>query len=511
MPVCIFTCPAGKQTLLIQIWRKMIMNDPVYAEPAVDLSELFWNIMLQWRVIALSAILAAAVAGGLSWLKSKPAAPVTAADNKVASAYYEESLKSIDEGIARYQAALKDEKEYLEKSLFMQLDPFHLYLTTTQYEISALAKECEEGDLLSLGQAYATAAVDAGFLGELAEKYETEPQYLAELIATNVPDSTGTSTPSGSAADAEEEETGEASGDDGQADATPATTYYLTVQVTGKDQAFSDELSQAIEDYFLTVGGDFGYVKHTIRVRTRIREEKVKRAIRANQKAVWDRIYDYSDKLVKAATNRENFVTKYKSGSAKKTQAPGKRKISKKYVAAGFAGGILLSMVLIGFFYLTGGKIKSGRDLRSRFGIRILGNISGDAEGKKRLALDRLTERKAFPDADGRSREQCLQMTAANIGCMLKGKKHVVLTGSGNREALSGTAASILDALPEEGRASLTFSPDFLHDPESRKGLADAEGVILLERRGKTSYTDLEEELQLLEGMHAEILGAVVS
>lgn len=480
------------------------MNDSVYKEPVIDLPDVFWNIMLHWRLILLCAFLCGVLAGAYSELRNRSEA--SGEEAAESADYYENALKSIDEGIARYQAALTEEQKYLENSLFMQLDPYHLYVTSTQYEIRSRTADSAESDLLSLGQAYAAEAVDADFLGKIAEKYETETQYIAELILSSTNDVSLMSTMSGTQAGTETVEDAEGTAQTEEGSGEPATAYYLTIEVLGREQEFADDISSAIEEHFTEINGELGYVKHTIKMRSRTHVQKVNRAYRANQKAVWDRIYDYTDKLVKAATNRENFVTKYESGSAALGQAV--QRSTPKYAAVGFLGGLILSIFLLGLFYCHGSTVKSGRDLRERYGLRILGVFSGS--GGKGLALDRLIRRKASPDTDGRTEDMCLRITAANIENAIRGRERVVVTGSLAEDTLAATVPKVRDSVAAEERARLDFRPGFLINPDSRKGTEGADGAILLEQKAVTSYAALEEELQLMRDLGVEVLGVVV-
>ena len=50
----------------------------------------------------------------------------------------------------------------------------------------------------------------------------------------------------------------------------------------------------------------------------------------------------------------------------------------------------------------------------------------------------------------------------------------------------------------------------FLLEPKSLKGLSECDGVLLVEQKGVTLYSEAEQELEKIEDLHKKMVGCVV-
>lgn len=184
-----------------------------------------------------------------------------------------------------------------------------------------------------------------------------------------------------------------------------------------------------------------------------------------------------------------------------------------KYGALGFVLGGFLGVFAVCVSYLMSDKVRSMKDLQRRFGLRSLGSFEGAM--KRNGPIDRLIDR-MFGVKGGPSFEEACGIMAANTANYLsEGSKKILLTGSAAKADVE-KAAEILRAQTEgEGFLNLPVKPEFISeelitDPKTIRALASCDEVILVERKGASRMSDLEEELMLLKNLEKKVTGAVL-
>ena len=422
---------------------------------------------------ALCAVLLSVVRTG--GMKSADSEPALAYEESVAS--YKRALESIDIGIRSYQTALAEEESYLSVSPVMQLKPYHVYTVTTVYEVNTTDGRHSIPELEALARAFARSVSDTSFLESLSERFDMEPRFLNELISrklisasttvTNAVRKKGTNLSALSLLS-----------EDG-------TTSRFSITVKGDSFDFSDKVDEAIREYLLALpdSSDLAWYPCTLRVVSSTRAEAIDQTLRSGQKATSDRIYDYTDKLVKLGTARTGFTTRYKPAASAARRSAFSR-ISIRGLITGFCGGLIGAWLLTMLWYLCSGIIYSEGEFRRRFPVRLIaaplpadeGNPAGQAE-----ILDTL----------------------------LRGRRSVILTGTCADEEVRQRAEEIIAGCQESG-ARLAYYPDFLANPDARRLLPDLDGTVLIERCGRSRCRDFDKELRILKDLGVDVIGTVL-
>lgn len=462
------------------------MNDH-RSHPLYGIEDLFRHILRHWVLIGAAGLLSAALAAAVSLLPGKRAsvsAPgETAADE--AAHTYDEMLAAIDLDIRSYQTALSEEQLYLDKSLQMQLDPFHTHTTTRIWEIQAEDGLHSISELEALSTAYRRSASSSAFLEEQAARFNTEPRLLNELISGGLSGYSGSEIPD------------------------PLTlldtrVYPMTpdrgtcrffIRICGSESAFTEDFMEAVSTYIESLHAEksFAWFPHTLTRISAFSNEVVDPVLRSGQKAVADRIYNYTDKLVKIETARRSIETEYRSElNDQDASAESGTSLSPANLVKAFLAGVFLAQLLLLIRYSSSSVVRTGSDFRRRYPLAV-------------LAL------REHPGGES-SEEHCrksAELAAASLRVHPGSCSSVLVTGTVPGDIVL-TSANIFNDSLGSPECRVLPGPDFLGNPKTRSLLPETDAVILIEKRNLSRHADIEKELELLDDFNIQILGAVV-
>ncbi len=446
-------------------------------ERTINLREILRVGLKHWKAIVIVAVIFAALGGGYSYYKNRGASVQTAETEKAAEkdSVKEEAFNAINEAIARYETTLAGDKYYLDHSLLMRIDPYQEVCTKAEIEIRA-ARSTDINELAMIGRQYISAISSDDFLEKISEKYDIEPKYLREIYSVTSselvvePDSTNFDESSTAVIEGESQS---------------ERSYYLTISVRGTNSDFTQGIYNDAVEYIQ----DNTYLKsllvHTLICRSPFTYTRVNTNLISSQNAVRARIYDYSDKLVKIKKNLNDLLLN-ESLSGTKTAAVAK--VNKKYVLAGFVGGAILAFLFFVLKYLLGNDLESEEAFFSRFKMRNLGTAASVEDEKNRYAL-----------------------ITANIANIVHDQSEIMFTGTLGDEAVQSLRDHIGEKLKEScDNTKFVFRGDYLKDPETRKQIRTADGVILVEKLKQSRFNEIEEEIKSLTELDKKIVGVVL-
>lgn len=155
-----------------------------------------------------------------------------------------------------------------------------------------------------------------------------------------------------------------------------------------------------------------------------------------------------------------------------------------KWIIVGFLGGVILACVCVALPYLATRKLRTARDLTVSFGVPLLA----------------VTEKASDTETD---------VLTTGIGAIARknGLHSIALWGCGDREA-----AELRETLFRKFRTEdlQVISCDQCEEQEFRKRLADAEAAVLVERKGKSRYSDIRNETETCRNYGVELIGSIV-
>lgn len=172
----------------------------------------------------------------------------------------------------------------------------------------------------------------------------------------------------------------------------------------------------------------------------------------------------------------------------------------------GFLIGSLIAIVMLMTYYLFNGKLKTGRELRNRYDLSLLGEFTHSRALWKGKGIDWLLERLEFgkkTDWDNELDSIAYLIEEAKDG------KSILLTGTLEETRLKKVYDGLVPKLQEKG-IELAFEPDYLHNSEAVAASRDLDSVLLVEEKYRSSIRDLNRMAEMLTIEDANVIGAVL-
>lgn len=189
-----------------------------------------------------------------------------------------------------------------------------------------------------------------------------------------------------------------------------------------------------------------------------------------------------------------------------------KPRISLKYLIVGGVIGVFLVCAWIACKMVFTAKLQSPEEIRTLYGIRLLGEISV-SDGKKRF-LSVIDEKLlALKNRKRKSlaAEQQIKIVSANIAltCKQRNADCVFVTGSEYEKV----DPKILGMLKEElvsQHIQVKEGGNIFYDANSLKRSAEIGNILFIEQKGQSIYDEIYNEVNLAKEQNNSILGIVV-
>lgn len=380
-------------------------------EEAVNIRDLVWNLLSQWKAVLIVALIMAVLTTGYKYMSDSKSyeeaknARNGAEETKTLSA--DEQIEKILEGFSEedkntieYMVQQKEwvdkQKDYINNSILMNVDPTKQRTIFLDYYIAS--EEGTNSIATSLLYGYSSYATSESIVNGIREAIgaDVDNRYIAELISTPFNNNNNTyniGAPAGF--------------DDGDA--------VLEVKVVIPEDVdaakVENVMTAAFSDYSAELSKSVG--SHVIRL---LRSEE---AYIYNAEAVSNRnsaianIYNIQNSYIKnmemnlsdeqngaiesimavkrAEKNLAGDEAMYAEASAEEPTAPG---ISKKYALAGFFLGIAVYACVYAIYVMFKGSITSAQQTETYTGSRLLGEIytTREYKGIQKLLHSRIVD-----------------------------------------------------------------------------------------------------------------------
>lgn len=425
-------------------------------------------------------------------------APETEGDLEGELESYQAQSEAYRNSLARLQDRAAIMNDYQTHSIMMQLDPYDVPTVTTNLIITTRYKD---KTIISLIVEEMTKDLLQGaYLKDLADKADTGGlSYLKELFSVaSVPLTAegniltlanGTGGEDAAAADdtAVQNAAAAAAAAAGsqEDDTSKISRYEITLDAYGltEDQAgiimdglldeagrVSDQISQRYE-FTMRVGETRSYAA----VNTNIVNQQIKFLNNMNTSISTATNIQKAQDAMEASADDVSAVT-----------PAGTPAISKKglvkYGIIGFAAGIILMLLFYIIRFITNDKIRTYADLKERFRLRDMGHYDRS--------------------------DLSVEMIDANIrNYVPKAEGSLLLTGGVDTSVLGELKAKLEERDPSR---QIVTGGDFLKDPKTRRMLAGADSVVLVEKAGDAKLCDLAAETEVISSAKKEIAGIVI-
>ena len=312
----------------------------------------------------------------------------------------------------------------------------------------------------------------------MAEKYNTEPQYLQELVDLS----------------------GNHINDTISAE---IVIRFLNEQGAGE---LMDELTAQIQNYTSSVTKTYG--EHTLVINNRV-------TTTVTDTSVTDRVNSRLTMLNNLINGNNSFGTAtatlgMNSGNTDHSQVSVSRsdllKPVVKYAGAGFVGGVVLYFLLVILSLLASGKVYSASEMNRQYGFSKIAVVPS-SNAKKRNGLDRLTHRDASDYYSSRDREICWQIANENLSELMNGKGTVALIGDVDPGQLEKIAAEMNK---ETSELQIKTPGDILSSPAALHSLKETDAAVIIASIGSSDYRKTGHILETLHTYEKRILGSII-
>lgn len=178
-----------------------------------------------------------------------------------------------------------------------------------------------------------------------------------------------------------------------------------------------------------------------------------------------------------------------------------------KYSLVGMVGGLLAGAIVVCGYYVINKKIKTKEELEEVYSLRIFDYLVSD--GKKRNPISSKIRELRYRNVLTKEEHLGLVITNLVITCKRNHYAEVFLTSSIDLSKNDkNQIAVIIKGLREEGIVA-AYGNNVNTDVSSMKTMDKMNNVVIVEKIGKTSYPQLEEELTLCTDLNINLLGII--
>lgn len=483
----------------------------IVEEREVDVKEMFFHALSYWRFILIVALIGAALVGAMKYKKDVAAAEANiqaqmdaANAPEITVEMLEEQLSSIEIqnvwNAVQYRQLLKQRREYIDSSIYLNLNAFKedvVYLTyaITAADAESIVKELEKH--LS-GSTMAEKVVE-----EMA--LDTKAIYVAELITIE--------------------------------DTDNETYFTIKVCADSKEEctALADNVEKQMTSYMESLKSKELYADLVVTLTERkqdvIRDEELLAKQNEYIGTFYDDMKDYKkyhsdfnneqkslfEKLTKGKYKIDNSLYATEIEPEEKETVEIDTTVNVKpsiaSIIAGFLAGAIAAFAFRAFLYTISKNIHGEDEVKYLFGTTVFGVVDASAHGKKRLlsVVDRLLKRIKVGRRKKLSYETQLQLICTNIliCCKNNGITKVHLSGSEMKKVPSVVLKTIRETLEKAG-IEVSNGNGVAYDADSLMELAEKKNGILVEVSEKTSCEEIAKELNLCRQNEVTILGVVL-
>lgn len=437
----------------------------------IDLLELGKYLLHKAIWILIAGLLCAGIAGSfkyyslISSLHDEEAIAQAETEYELDLERYERQSELFDASDENTLDLIQKQKEYLQNSLLMQLDPYHVW---TDAVVVNIVSEESDFHAQQFRELYKNELLNGEYLQDLAKECDTDPAYLGELISADRIDRVNgiNTNNSGMLSPVEEQNDSD-------------TTTVLSITAYGKDREEAQDLMDAVVKELQAVHEECEKtIPHEIRIVSRACAENVDTNLRQRQR---DTLTYTQNLTLQMKDNVDKSTLLKKPEEAVKPASAGvSKKGLLKYGLIGFAIGVFLMGLWYALRYIFNDKLVDYKGIEQNGMIlKELGSVS----------------------------DQGTAMVAANIRNYARDKKRLLLTGMASQDQFDQVCGSLREYLSEY---ELVDARDVIHDPKSRELLLGCDAAVLIEQKGETRYSNMKDEAIFLFNAGKEIIGVVI-
>lgn len=439
-------------------------------EQMIYMKDLIFAALRRYRAVLAVALILALALGGMqvfSGLSAKQA-PVDSTVMETLQAQYEMDKADAERLVETAQNNLDSYKDYHANALLMQINPYGHYearlslYIQTDYQIRPELVYQDPDRTSAVLSAYEVVLRGDAVLKAMSTALNTEAKYISEVFTVRKTDQNG--------------------------------TLQLVVKLPTEDAAKAllpvlAEQADAAQDL----------VEKTVETHTvTVVESSVVAMVDASVAELQQKNKDRVSVLEKALTDAQAVLEGVEVPVAVTTASV--KSVLKRAVIFAVLGGVLgafLTVCVIWVMHIVSDKVYGARNLTDRTGVKVIGAVAAKAEKGLDSWLNKQEGRDVAP-ADAR-----LTTLAVDIRCRLGDGKYLLVTGSGDAQALVEALSRHLPGVQVE-------SGNILQSAAALQSLKACDAVVLAETCGVSRYSVVERQVRVIEDYNKQLLGCVL-
>lgn len=454
-------------------------------EQEIDLKDLMFSVLRKWRPIIIIAILFGILLGGFKTLKGIDQLSDEEFVKKNQETYastleqYTSTKKRLEREVKNIQDNIQSQQQYKEDSILMNINPYDEYVATatlyiaTDYQIMPGMMYQNPNSSSSILKAYMSIAQNGEMynyvLGKMTNKLSL--RYLKELVKLE-PD---------------------------------YDNNMLTISVLADTEKRASEVMELIMDsidisqeaLIQTIGA------HQVNI------------VDASEYVTVDMDLDQKQKDFSNTMEQLDISLQTKTKELADLKEPASVLLSKtsvlkssvKYAVLGGVLGGFMAVFFICVAFLMSDKLVNEKEIRRRYGIMVLGVFKKNGKKKPFAFVDRWLDKLEGVSEKELADVQTFDVIAANVLNYSDGVNRVLLIGTTDRQELETLQNGLNGHLQS---LSLMVGGNPCKDAEAIKAAASCDAVIVVERRNKSLFGSIEQELSLVKSLNKKIIGCVV-
>lgn len=432
-------------------------------EQIIYIKDLIFVALYRWKTIVAVALLLAVVIGVYQVASGRNTKPQSLDPEVVAA--YETEKAVLEKQVQLLENSVENWQQYLEESLLIRLDPYDHY----EAHVSAFAASSMDGEAFSdiylsrsIMAAYRAVLQRQDTLDKIGEILGISSKYVQELVRIT------------------DEESG--LGDmltvfvkSDTADNAAKVAYMLVQQL----QAAQPAISAAVKQHQLQILGQ--------------------EAMPCSDSALMNTQKNGGLQTITLRDSLEEAKEKLAQLAEPKIETDG---LNKAVIPAvlGAVVGAFITICVLWVLHITDGKIYSGRVLRGRTGIKLLGCV---AQTLPKSAVNRWLRK-----LEGRSACQSFVLPATDISsCHTADISALLITGSGTQEDRAAFKEELEKAMPQ---VKIYDCGSLIDSTEARSKLTQCCAAVLVEKCGVSRYAAVERQMEIIGDYQKQLLGCVL-
>lgn len=454
-------------------------------EQEIDLKDLMFAVLRKWRPIIVIAIIFAVLLGGLKTVKGIGQLNDAEYVEKNQKTYetnleqYESTKTRLEREIKNIQDNIKSQEDYKKNSILMNINPYDEYVATTtlyistDYQIMPGMSFQNPNSSSSILKAYMSIAQNGEMYNYVLGKMNNQLglRYLKELVKLE-PD---------------------------------YSNNMLNITVV----ADTEERARKVMGWIM----DSIEMSHE-KVTAAIGEHEVN-AVDQSEFVTVDLDLDNKQKDFSNNMEQLDISLKDKTKELDDLKEPQNDLLSRMSVLKGaikyaVLGGVLGAFMVVFFIciaFLMSDKMVNEKELKRRYGLMVLGVFRREEKKQAFSFIDKWLDRMEGVSERTMEAGQTYEVIAANALNYTEDVKNVLLVGTVEAGMLEAVQNSLTALLPG---INLTVGGNMAKDAKAIKKAASCDAVIVIEKRNKSLFSSIEQELDLVRSLNKKILGCIV-